>query len=130
MKLAYYCKNCNSKNVVSLPVTNRFQVKDMYGEKIEMACQKCSKSIKYSPNNLNAIPGILPTVIAVISLFASIILLNDWLMELFAENKSQMNKWPWTYLELLIVLIIPILVFVVLKYEQAKRLRIFNGSRI
>lgn len=130
MKLTFYCKSCKSINVTTLPVTDRFQLKDLYGEKVEMPCKKCGKSEQYSPNDFNAIQGLLPLVIAFISLFASIILLNDWLKELFKVNQSQLDKWPWAYLELSLVLIIPILVFIVLRYEQVKRLKIFNRSRI
>ncbi len=129
MKLTFYCKDCKEINSIRLPVSDRIDMKMQYGNAIEKPCKHCKRTKQYSPKDFVAKPTILPVILTMILLIISLIFLKDWILHFFNENREWMDKFPSTYLEIILLLLLPIIVFGFFKYEQDKKVGLFNKSR-
>lgn len=129
MKLNFYCKECKANNSIRLPVSDRVEMKMKYGGAIEKSCKSCYLSNSYSPNDFEARPSFFPIIITSILLIISLILLKDWIIHFFSDNNEWMDRFPSTYFQIALLLLIPIMVFFLFRYEQEKVVRLFNKSK-
>ena len=99
-----------------------------YGYEIEKTCKQCQVTELYRPKDFHAVSSLKHFILSLLILIFSLVLLKDWMLHFFNDNKEWMNHFPSTYFEIGLLLILPIIIFMLFRYEQEKSVRLFNKS--
>lgn len=130
MKLAYYCHNCRSKNSIRARVSDRMELQKKRGSEIPLSCKSCQEEHLYHPNDMEAVEDPISNILAFLSMAVVLFLVKEYLASVFDEFAEVFETSPRYYYELPLLILLPIIVFMVFRWEHLKAIRLFNRYKV